>query len=383
MHEPLQPAPAGADADRVSALRRLAPLLALVTGLMLAPVGSAARSHALPPPLPPSTGRTLFVSPSGSDAAPGTAARPWRTLQHAFDRVAAGQTVLLRGGVYPDWAELSHSGRPRAAITIRSAPGERATLTGRLKLTGSYLAVSHLRFVGGTPANDRDVLVYVAGASHVEISHDELSRGAMSAVYVGDPGDPSSDVQILANRIHDNGSHWNLDHGIYFGTGTGGLIANNVITGNEADGIQLYPQANGVIVTSNTIADNGRSGIILGGEDTTSNHDVVANNILAFNAEYGIRTYWGGPVGSGNLAEHNLSYGNAAGNPPASLTAGIRIAATIARNPLFDAARRLDFHLRPRSPAIGRALATYAVPTDLDGFARPVAASVGALEYRR
>jgi hypothetical protein len=222
--------------------------------------------------------------------------------------------------------------------------------------------------------------LYVSGAHHVEISHNDLSGGTMSAIYVGDPGEPSSDVQILGNRISRNGTHWNLDHGIYVGTDTGGLIANNVIADNMADGIQIYPEANSLIVTENTITGNGRSGIILGGEDTTSNDNVLANNIVAFNDEYGIRTYWGGPVGTDNLATNNLNYGNGGGDAPGSVLDGLRITAGRSADPLFADAARFDFHLRAGSPAIGQGLAAYAVTTDFDGLARPSAPAIGAYE---
>jgi hypothetical protein len=364
------------------ARRHSVPIAVVGSALALASSSVAARHGLLPPQLPQSTGGAFYVSPSGSDTNPGTSTRPWRSLQRAFDNVGPGQTVFLKGGTYPDWAELSSNGTPTAPITVRSAAGEQATLTGRLKLTGSYLAASNLRFVGGTSANNRDVLLYVAGARHVEIAHDKFTGGTMSAIYVGDPGHPSRDVQIIANRIWRNGSHWNLDHGIYFGTGTGGLIANNIITGNKAYGIQLYPQAVSVIVASNTIVGNGRSGIILGGEATTSSHNVIANNIIADNSEYGVRSYWGGSVGTDNVAVNNLSYGNKAGSPSVGLLAGIRVESPVSADPLFKAAEQLDFHLRAGSPAIGRALPSYTEPTDLEDLPRPARASLGALEYR-
>ena len=42
----------------------------------------------------------LFVSNAGSDVAAGTAAAPWKTLQHAADTVQAGDVVTVRAGNY-------------------------------------------------------------------------------------------------------------------------------------------------------------------------------------------------------------------------------------------------------------------------------------------
>src|SRR6476619_7386432 len=47
------------------------------------------------------SGVTYYVSPSaGSDANLGTSAAPFATLQHAADRVGAGDTVVARAGTY-------------------------------------------------------------------------------------------------------------------------------------------------------------------------------------------------------------------------------------------------------------------------------------------
>ena len=41
---------------------------------------------------------TYHVSTAGNDFFPGTAAQPWATLQHAVDRISAGDTILIAAG---------------------------------------------------------------------------------------------------------------------------------------------------------------------------------------------------------------------------------------------------------------------------------------------
>src|SRR5262245_39774042 len=41
-----------------------------------------------------------FVAVSGSDTGPGTADRPWATINHAAEQAVAGDTVIVRGGYY-------------------------------------------------------------------------------------------------------------------------------------------------------------------------------------------------------------------------------------------------------------------------------------------
>ena len=43
-----------------------------------------------------------FVATDGCDAADGSAAKPWRTIQRAADAAQAGDTVTIRGGTYRD-----------------------------------------------------------------------------------------------------------------------------------------------------------------------------------------------------------------------------------------------------------------------------------------
>lgn len=314
----------------------------------------------------------MYASPAGSDVNPGTLAAPFRTVAKALSVLGPGQTAYLRAGTYGEWLTFSRSGTASAPITLRSYPGETVQLTGRLKITAGYVRVSGFRFVGGSAANSSDVLIYVSGGDHVEISGNELTGAAMSAIYVGDPGNGGDDVQILSNWIHDNGTHNNLDHGIYYGTGRGGVIANNLLERSYAYGIHLYPDADDALVTQNTVVGSGRSGIIVGGETATSDGNVVVNNVVAFNSDYGVRSYWGGPTGAGNVFRNNLVFGNPAGDlGSGALSAGWSYADNTIADPLFANAALGDYRLAGGSPALERALPDYSLAYDLDGRPRP------------
>jgi hypothetical protein len=204
---------------------------------------------------------------------------------------------MCGSGTYAEWLTLSRSGSVVAPITVASFPGERATITGRLKITGSYVRVSGLRFVGGTSANASDVLVYVSGGDSVEVSGSELTGAAMSAVYVGDPGNGADAFRFVSNWVHDNGSHYNLDHGIYCGTARGALIANNLFERSYAYGIHLYPDCDG-----GGDAEHGGCERPFGDHRRRSRRRqmgmVVVNNVVAFNADYGVRrTGWADRIG--------------------------------------------------------------------------------------
>src|SRR3954454_10023388 len=75
-------------------------------------------------------GRAFFVSPTGSNAAAGTKAHPWRTIQKAANSVPAGSTVEIRGGVYRERVVVRVSGAPGAWITFRNYDHEHVRLDG-------------------------------------------------------------------------------------------------------------------------------------------------------------------------------------------------------------------------------------------------------------
>ena len=69
-------------------------------------------------------------------------------------------------------------------------------------------------------------------------------------------------VRILRNYIHRNGQFGrpemaNLDHGIYFDSGSG-VVANNFLVGNLAHAVQLYTEPQDVRVVHNTMVGHGR-----------------------------------------------------------------------------------------------------------------------------
>ena len=81
---------------------------------------------------------TRYASPTGSDTASGSIDAPLRTAQALVDSLRAGETGCLRGGVYTEWrVQFSAAGTPTQPITLRSYPGERATVAA------GYVYVPH------------------------------------------------------------------------------------------------------------------------------------------------------------------------------------------------------------------------------------------------
>ena len=88
-------------------------------------------------------GNTYYVATNGNDANPGTIDQPWKTIQKAADTLAAGDTALIRGGLYLVYGKdepivVKNSGVPTNLITIKSYPGETVTIQGDYTKSGDW-----------------------------------------------------------------------------------------------------------------------------------------------------------------------------------------------------------------------------------------------------
>ncbi len=80
--------------------------------------------------------REMHVSKVGNDAAPGSAARPYLTINKAASVAQPGDTVLVHAGTYREWVKPRRGGTDdRTRITYRAAPGEEVFVKGSERIT--------------------------------------------------------------------------------------------------------------------------------------------------------------------------------------------------------------------------------------------------------
>jgi len=284
---------------------------------------------------------------------------------------------------------MTRAGTATAPITIRNYPGERAVLQPGTGQSDNYplqigSGAAYVRFqgfviqgaTGSSTAN-----VYASGNAHdIELSNCE-DRNSQRQGFFSE--DTTSSIQIISCFIHDNGGSGpsNRDHNIYV-EGRHQLIANSLIA-NAPNGfdVQIYPSSDGVIVTESTIVGASMGGIIVGSDgQTTTNNAAIIDNVIAFNGGYGIATYWGGAVGTGNVATNNVVWGNASGQLNGN---GITYLANTIADPRFADRASGNFHLQDGSPARDTALIGYALRDDLDGDVRPEGGGPDIGSYER
>jgi Right handed beta helix region/Chondroitinase B len=110
----------------------------------------------------------LYVATNGSDQAAGTLAAPLKTIQAAFNKAAAGDTILLREGIYREAVALKNkSGKDGAPITLKAYAGEKPVLSGLdvLKLewkatpqAGVFVATSEAKSIAQLFYNGKPML---------------------------------------------------------------------------------------------------------------------------------------------------------------------------------------------------------------------------------
>ncbi|MBN1441154.1 MAG: hypothetical protein JXA90_00525, partial [Planctomycetes bacterium] len=124
--------------------------------------------HRAKRPALPSPAVELHVAPSGSDSAPGTAERPFATLQRARDEIRAirrrgvlppgGAQVTVHGGEYRVERTLrldsGDGGTEAAPVVYRAAPGARPRLRAGVRIEG-FRPVEDAAVLARLPAEAR------------------------------------------------------------------------------------------------------------------------------------------------------------------------------------------------------------------------------------
>ena len=105
-----------------------------------APVGSTSYS-------PPAG--AYYVASSGSDAAPGSATRPLRSIGRAIALAPSGSTIVVRRGVYHESLKIWDK-----KVTIQSYPGEAVWLDGSSPVSGWVADGAVWRHDGWSPRFD-------------------------------------------------------------------------------------------------------------------------------------------------------------------------------------------------------------------------------------
>ena len=197
---------------------------------------------------------TYYVdATSGNDSNIGTESQPWKTLTKAANTAVAGDTVLVKAGIYNETLRPANSGVPGAMITFKAYPGE--------ECQGSY---------GGTKSNCQVIidgqntltagvdLSYGGGRKYIRIEGFEI-RNFNNGFFLQAWGDTGVwGIEIVNNYIYDNAKD-----AIYAKNSLDCLFENNEIYANGDTALEIGGRygSDGAIVRGNNIHYNGKDGI--------------------------------------------------------------------------------------------------------------------------
>ncbi len=248
----------------------------------------------------PASGHTYYVATTGSDSGDGSSGAPWRTIQHAQTKAAAGDTVLVHGGVYNEHVAFSASGTADGYITFMSAPGEVAAVDGTgLDIpehmwglftfsNASYVIVQGFEIRNYTTASVKDVPIgiFVTGAGEgVQLVNNYVHDITTTA--------PTHAEEMQLQRVRDHGLRQPARRMRSTGWPSAGNEVTHLHTGCS-ETLSLDGNVTNFAVVSNLVHDDDNIAIGAIGFERVSHdptYDQARDGIIRGNNVYNITSF--------------------------------------------------------------------------------------------
>jgi hypothetical protein len=362
-----------------------------------------------------------YVSTDGDDANFGSIAQPWRTIQHAADTVASGDTVIVKTGTYNERVSLD---KDNSVYTTFRAEGQVVTygfdIRGDRYRVQGFVCTSAAYAAGVRVYGDHNEVVdneiyhmerdgiYFFGRENLykgNYVHDILAPTANQAAHVDcfqtwnsvedatfegnycelSPGNAQITKFLMMERNSCSGPDDNAVRDIVF--------RNNVFASRNADQDWIPLQVGNnncsaacpiedVTVVNNTFIAYARVASMGVLARCTDDLEVHNNLFVDFGDSNHSYVTLDRDMGAYDIS-HNAVYKTDGDEPSGGPYPGDDIPAIWMRNPRLVDLAELDFHLAVDSPLIDSGLPLMGVVRDYDGVLRPqgLAHDIGAYEY--
>ena len=175
------------------------------------------------------------AAPGAADTNAGTEESPFKTIQHAAEVVAPGDTVFVMAGKYDERVKLRASGAEGLPITLQAMP-RRSAVVGGFDLQANYIRVEGFEITAEKPA----VAVQLCG-SHCEVLDNDIND--MMVGVAGTAGKPSPDgnTRDYSAVAHNRVAYNRVYHSQY-----GFMLGGDdwVVENNEVNRLFMYTPAN-------------------------------------------------------------------------------------------------------------------------------------------
>ena len=188
---------------------------------------------------------TLYVSPTGNDANPGTMAQPLRTVGKARDLVrgmtagmTADITVYLRGGTYQQTSTLAFSnadsGQNGHYVKYLAYTGEQPIITGGAPITGWTAASNGIYTASGITTPFRQL--YVNGVKAIRARSPNLgTNGALAFNRLTGADNTAQNIQVASSEVSNWSNFTKVEMHIMTGWGDSTVrLASSTTSGSTA-----------------------------------------------------------------------------------------------------------------------------------------------------
>ncbi len=303
------------------------------------------------------SGSTYYVATTGNDTNPGTFERPWQRIGKAASTMVAGDSALVRGGVYHESVNPAQSGTESDPITYVAYDTESVIVDGSEVVTGwvqdsgnRYRASVNFtcdpRFTTVRDPNGNYGGLVTQNGAKLQYAM-ELSAAAVDSegeYYMNDSASPPFTIYACVRNLRagvdpnnyemrlgrrrkgfdlDGGEDWLVAEGLTFRNYNDNAIHSIGSTDCEfreltlhtsfITGIYLTSNSNRCLIEGCSFWDNGHGGIELASSRRTV---VRKNRFLKRDLGDGCggngAHLWLGPVGAladSNLIENNVAFG--------------------------------------------------------------------------
>src|SRR5258706_9159139 len=200
---------------------------------------------------------TYHVSTSGDDAAAGSDAAPWRTIQHAANVATPGDTVVVEPGTYVGFSvsTIASAAAPLAFVANGAVTIDGAATSDQDAILidgGSYVSVEGFTVVHAARAG-----IAALSCDHITVRGNHVDQSGKWGVFAGF----CEDFVVEGNELSRSGTQ----HGVYSSNSADRpVIRGNTIWGNAQCGIHLNGDISqggdgvisGAVIEGNIIRDN-------------------------------------------------------------------------------------------------------------------------------
>jgi hypothetical protein len=278
---------------------------------------------------------TFYVATTGNDAGLGTQTQPWKTIQHAVDAMAGGDTVYVRGGTYNE----------RVLFWYRSnTTGSYMTLINYLNegviIDGTGIDIQHgeglvhiqktdyVRISGITVQHSNGAGIEVSYANNIKIDDNYTYDTVKSGISTWGATNVVIDNNDIELACNSHPGYESSEENISIASGSTNVeVKNNLVhkaadigapghIGAGGEGINIKDGSHNVRVHHNVVhlderPDGGPSTRLAFGVDAWAAHtyDIKIYDNIAYNSAYGfILESEAGGLGEDLWVYNNIAY---------------------------------------------------------------------------